>query len=345
MNFLKPIFTRQFSRRLVGFGTWIVLASVLGAWGLLYWGDDWWLATLVMFSPRWVWLLLPIFATLSSAFVRRRSLVPALLSLGVAIGPVMGLCVPWRSVVQDRPAAGIRILTCNMHWRKVDPAALDALILQIQPDLVALQEYRESSPSTVLAGNAWFIESIPGLYLASRHPIRRAEQIGDNSTGPHGSAALYELDTPSGSLTLFSLHLATPRDSLGKIANEDPLAQQGIETNSQVRKDQSDFIASKANRVSAPLLVVGDFNTPPESVLFRTIWNGYEDAFSEAGFGWGYTFANRWTRVRIDHILIGGSGHATRCWVGPDIGSPHRPVIADVTWPGSIQTDAPLRDP
>ena len=94
-------------------------------------------------------------------------------------------------------------------------------------------------------------------------------------------------------------------------------------------------MAAEAGRAAGPVLLVGDFNTPPESVIFRRVWSGYANAFSDAGWGWGYTFRTRRTAVRIDHVLVGGGGRATTCWVGPDVGSPHRPVVADVAWPAS----------
>lgn len=59
-------------------------------------------------------------------------------------------------------------------------------------------------------------------------------------------------------------------------------------------------------------------------------------AFSAMGFGIGNTTyvdkgGIKWGS-RIDHILTRGRWHASRCWVGPDIGSDHRPVLADIYW-------------
>ena len=63
-------------------------------------------------------------------------------------------------------------------------------------------------------------------------------------------------------------------------------------------------------------------------------WDDYTNAFSKAGFGFGET---RWTTmrgitfgVRIDHILTNEHWRPQRCWVGPDVGSDHLPVIADL---------------
>jgi endonuclease/exonuclease/phosphatase (EEP) superfamily protein YafD len=50
---------------------------------------------------------------------------------------------------------------------------------------------------------------------------------------------------------------------------------------------------------------------------------------------WSYTFFGGKTAVRIDHILAGPGWRCRRCRVGPDAGSPHRPVIADMTWVGA----------
>ena len=63
----------------------------------------------------------------------------------------------------------------------------------------------------------------------------------------------------------------------------------------------------------------------------------YTDAFSEAGRGWGYTFIGAKTTVRIDHVLISKGWHRAACRVGPNVGSPHRPVIADLVWTGEIR--------
>ena len=55
--------------------------------------------------------------------------------------------------------------------------------------------------------------------------------------------------------------------------------------------------------MSGPFLVVGDFNAPVESVIYRRYWGDLRNAFSYAGFGFGSTRLNGWIRVRIDHIL------------------------------------------
>jgi hypothetical protein len=163
-------------------------------------------------------------------------------------------------------------------------------------------------------------------------PIRTVEKLGKYSMDPTGLVRRYELETPAGIVTIFSLHLASPRLGLSRIAEKGEDGAMSMEANSELRRQQSEFIAGQAGKVTGPLLLAGDFNIPPESVLFRSIWSGYTDAFSAAGWGWGHTFVTRFVRVRIDHILLGNGWQCSRCWVGPFIGSPHRPLLADVVW-------------
>ena len=114
-----------------------------------------------------------------------------------------------------------------------------------------------------------------------------------------------------------------------------------LEANNELRWKQSEYLgAGEAAAVAGPVLLAGDFNTPPESAIFRRLWTPYTDAFGAAGWGWGYTFIGGRTRVRIDHILAGPGWYCERCWVGPDVGSPHRPVITDLTWPGTAELSA-----
>lgn len=326
---------RRWLRATVAVATWVVLIVTAAVWGVLQWGDEWWPATLIMFSPRWVWLAPPIVMVLVSAIARRRSLIPATIALGLAVWPIMGLCLPWRTWLETAPPAEfkLRILTCNMHYGKTDPRLLDSLVAELRPDVVALQEWRDSAKSNEMSKPEWHTHRAGALFLASRHPILDMERLGPDSSNPKGLAARYELVTPNGSVQVFSLHLESPREGLDQVAGQGSNGKQRLEANTARRREQSEYLASQAARFAGPRLIAGDFNTPPESVLFDTVWTGNRDAFAEAGLGWGWTFFNRYTSVRIDHILVDGSGKILRCWVAPDVGSPHRPVIADVSWP------------
>ena len=322
-------------RRIVAIGGWACLVAAIGAWAVLWFSDEWEPATVVMFGPLWLLVLPSAFLLVVGALVNRRALRTLVPALIITAGQVTDLCVPWRPVVTDTPSGPrLRVMTCNMHYAKVPSGPLDVLVDETGPDVVALQEWREGLESAALSEKGWHTHRVPGLFLASRYPIRKFDHLGTLSVSERGSVGRYELDTPTGVITVFSLHLASPREGLGE-AVKGHAELNGLAENSELRWTQSRLVSEAVARTVGPLALVGDFNTPPQSTIFREVWGRYRDAFSDAGWGWGYTFWARISAVRIDHILLGGEGRATRCWVGPNIGSPHRPVLADVAWPNS----------
>ncbi len=78
------------------------------------------------------------------------------------------------------------------------------------------------------------------------------------------------------------------------------------------------------------IVVLGDFNLPVESVIYRRHWGDMRNAFSYGGLGFGFTRYAGWIRARIDHILVDEGWQVVRSFVGPDFGSDHRPMIADL---------------
>jgi len=83
-----------------------------------------------------------------------------------------------------------------------------------------------------------------------------------------------------------------------------------------------------------PVIIAGDFNMTVESAIYRECWSSYRNAFTMTGFGYGWTeraeISGVPLAVRIDHILTDTGLIPKMCQVGPDIGSDHLPVIADV---------------
>jgi endonuclease/exonuclease/phosphatase (EEP) superfamily protein YafD len=77
-------------------------------------------------------------------------------------------------------------------------------------------------------------------------------------------------------------------------------------------------------------LVAGDFNMPQESRIYWHDWSNYQNAFGVAGLGYGYSKYTRWHGVRIDHVLADEHWRVESCKVEPDVGSDHRPVLAEL---------------
>lgn len=322
-------------RRAVAICSWLYSPVVLSAWALIEAGDSCWPATLLMFAPRW-FLALPLIPLLLLAAWRRRRSLPLLFVMFLLVaGPIMGFGIPWRSMTSATPVGPrLRVWTFNIHHQRPNREALRQLLDASQPDVVVVQELPSEEPLAYFADPSWHIYRTSGHFLASRYPIHRNGRLGHDSMKAPGSLYRYELETPAGVIALFSLHFASPRDALYEVTHHPVTGRAGLEDNSAVRRCQLENLRRLADESSGPVLLMGDFNTPTESVLFSGLADRYRDAFLMAGWGWGYTFLNRRTTVRIDHIVVGPGWHCERCWVGPNVGPPHRPVLADLIWTG-----------
>ncbi len=97
-----------------------------------------------------------------------------------------------------------------------------------------------------------------------------------------------------------------------------------------VQRFESGLVRRWIVQLPGSAVVAGDFNLTMEHALYRRDWSDYRDAFSWASWGLGHTMFARCLGLRIDHILCGAEWKPTCCWVGPDVGSAHRPVVADL---------------
>jgi vancomycin resistance protein VanJ len=296
-------------------------------------GDRWWVGTVLLIAPRWPFLLPLLGLGPWALFARRLWPLAILCAAGWAvIVPIMGLRVSLPAMGSERP--DIRLVTCNVHRQHLDAERLTAYVAEVQPDVVTLQGWSESGHESLFVGDGWQVRREGELLVASHFPIVAVTPLdfADATNAPQGergAAALVELQTPRGSIFLITLHLASPHAGLLSASAD---AGGKLADNVERRWHESDTLRALADRVAGPLLLAGDFNTTDDSPIFREHWRGFADAFSERGAGFGYTYLIGHTQIRIDHVLAGPVWRFVRCWVGPDVGSPHRPVVAEANF-------------
>jgi vancomycin resistance protein VanJ len=85
-----------------------------------------------------------------------------------------------------------------------------------------------------------------------------------------------------------------------------------------------------------PLIVMGDFNTPGDSIYFKNLRQrtGLIDAFDNAGSGIAGTWPMLAPVLSLDHILVNSHLRVVRCEHHTSLYSDHRAVVADLAWPG-----------
>jgi vancomycin resistance protein VanJ len=319
-------------RRLATGLAWSCALGLLTVWlSLALASDRWWAATLLSYAPRWIWAGPPLLVALIVGVARPRLLWLPLLSLLFAVGPIMGFCLPWRTLWPGAAeGASLRIISCNCDGDMLDVKRLETLIQEAQADVVLLQECHSSKALTV-APPGWTVGNAWGLCIVSRYPFRQVDVLRRKPpAGWFDMCAHYRVETPHGPVELFNVHLATPRGAMETALRHSRNAPADLEASSAVRRYESRVVSEFASDEKEAAIVAGDFNLPPESAIFRRSWSGFQDAFTTAGLGWGHTKFTRWHGVRIDHVLAGSDWRVEQAWVGPDVGSDHRPLVAEL---------------
>ncbi len=319
----KPRRWRSATVALLG---WLYLICILAIWLFLRLeADRSLLGMIVVFAPRWV-LVLPLIALFPLALMFNRRCIWILTSAAiVACFPLMGLCIPWKSFISaDDGRSTIRVLSCNIHHHAVDTFKLSSFIAAAHPDIVVLQEWMPIYQTAIFGADNWTVITSGDVCIATRFPIHRVKEL------PKSTAVEYAIETPAGMIEFLNVHLSSPHLALRDTVLGRPNGKPDLEKNLANRRDEARELNRVTQGISAPLLIAGDFNLPSDSAIFYENFSRFSDAYRTAGFGFGWTYYSRWTTTRIDHILGNGHWDCRRCWVGPQVGSPHRPLVADL---------------
>lgn len=330
---------RTGAARVAAYACWAYLAAVIVVAVLMWgWGDRAALGTVVLFMGRWV-LLLPLVALAPVAlWLRRDLLIPLALAALVVIVPIMGFRAGWRRLLPASEGTPVRVVTYNAGGGAVLAQVLPEFLSRWQAHVVALQECRDALVVAVRLSAGWHQYVGRELCLLSRFPIREASVMdrsaldrvkqSEEEVGGAGYVVRFVLDGPGGPIRVGNLHLETPRKGFEGLMELD---LRRLRMNTEIRDVESNLARQWLQQGAGPLLVLGDFNTPVESRIFRRHWGHLTNAFSVAGTGLGMTKHNGWIRVRIDHVLTSDEWHVNRVQIGSETYSDHRPLVVDLT--------------
>lgn len=321
---------------------WLYVFLLLTIWGVIHVaGDRWWPATILLFSPRWVFAL-PLLLFVPLAIWRRNFfvLVSLLGATLVVFGPMMGLNLnKQRSVPRQTSSKVLRVVTYNVKDGQFNAEQFAKFLQSSAVDLLALQECPENCSFTPPRG--WYGFKQAGLAIFSAYPfeVKKILQLKQLNKQWQATYLLHaDVVTPHGVIAFCCLHLPSPRFGLQAVLDKHTILRLSrkrlLELQIVERRISATEVQKYLANISRPLLVVGDFNTPVESTIFREVWGGYHNAFSETGLGYGWTqrVAVRGLPfgARIDHVLTRNGLKPLQSVVGPDMGSDHLPLIADV---------------
>ena len=324
--------------------SWVNLFVLLAVSLLLFAvSENWWFSSALTYAPRVPWLF-PTLGLLVASCLWNWSAVPvnAISTMMVAV-PIMGLSLPlshWMAPPPANPQALIlKVISCNVQDFRPDFESVIAEISRFNPDVVVFQDARSDLKLLDQYFEAWHVIREGEYFLASRYPARFVA-MGHFDSFDRNAVMQCELDLPSTKAMFFNVHLMTPRHGLRSLDLSSPITQRGSERLSQyleLRGEEANEVREfiEGSRGSSPTLIAGDFNMPSESSLYRN-WVGFQNAFTVAGSGYGYSFPCTrqycWPAgipwMRLDHILADEAWTVRSCFVGTANGSDHRMIAA-----------------
>lgn len=271
-------------------------------------------------------------ALLGGAGLILKAFKPALLTLGLALYAAWPALVLYLPADEPAPAGGtLRVASVNLLWGTDVRDPLLEWLEREQPDVVFFCEL-DLPRHAVLAELAergwghqhvypdlvWWDETTWGRAMVSKRPF---ESFHEREPGPLHDALVRFEGRP---LRVIGAHPMRPGRSDRNTQRNDTLVHLG-----------------RLAGESPDVVVLGDLNTTQFSPLWGELLESGALRDSRRGrgqmgtwlvqmprFGWKPPIARR----PLDHVLTGAGVVVVDRRVGPNLGSDHLPVIADVGW-------------
>lgn len=214
---------------------------------------------------------------------------------------------------------GLRVLLTNVHRRNEQSRPLLELIRREAPDVVVAVETDQRWLDALATLDRTYPHSVArprddnsGIALWSRYPGDfEVQQDGHQVARLHA-----RLQTPAGEVQVVAVHAFPPINRRYQKKRDRQLAE----------------LVEVVGDVAKPTIVLGDFNATPwtASVVDLRSRTGLHDARQGQGFLATWPTSLGWFGVPIDHVLHSQDIVVRALRVGPDIGSDHLPLIADI---------------
>lgn len=276
-----------------------------------------------LYLPRQPVLLVSIASALLALVLKHRALLALqAVVLLVVLFPVMGARL-WLSPRATGSDQAVSLATYNVYFGKMGRPLLleelaampvDILLLQATYDSIG-ERLRERFPDRTTRQDG-------ELVIVTRFPISKVNVPAQLPGDVRPMFVEYLVETPAGPLRVFNMHPFSPRNAL---VDRD----ESWEVDVARREAQVAAVVAAARAPGPPFVIAGDTNLPHLSSILRRHLGDLNDAFAEAGLGFGYTFPSKRPWMRIDRVLAGPGLTFAGVRVGPKGASDHRPVFAE----------------
>ena len=256
---------------------------------------------MIVFGFFWLYLTLPKRFRLLQLFL--------FLSVFAAFGKMLLIDFRWTKAREvDRPV--IRVV----HWNTADgilgTESIVSTLTRDQPHIILISEPPRAKELPAMAHYALGMEHLlmrGTMTLASHFPLENERAI-PMVNGQAWAADAYTLQGP---LTIVCVDLISHpnlnrKDSMNNLAD-------WLEKNDRY-----------------PTIILGDFNTPRDSIAFRPIRKTFHHAYEAAGRGWPYTWPIPLPLYAIDHAWVSSEIETVAYHLMPTRYSDHKRQVMDI---------------
>ncbi len=182
-------------------------------------------------------------------------------------------------------------------------------IKENDPDIISIQEYRRDKKIDFKGYHKF--EEITGdrvkngQAILSKFPIINSGSI--EFPGTFNNAIFIDIVKENDTLRVYNVHLQSMKidangDAFTKESSENMFRQ--VSKTFSMQQSQTELFLQHKNRCSYKMIVCGDFNNTAYSYVYKEIKGNLQDAFVEAGNGFGKTYNLKFFPIRIDFLLI-----------------------------------------
>jgi vancomycin resistance protein VanJ len=327
----------------------IVMAVNIALLVLIWWletniAEHFWLTTALTYAPQWPFAL-PTLVLIVVALSYSKKLLTA---INLATALLLCYAILGFQVTLSRaalPLPSLRVMTYNIEHAEGGVDAVANVISKEYPDVVCLDEvnkygaYQDPTPWLQRLLPKYRFVRYDEILIASRFPILETQVCPLQPSSKRRPALRAVVDVHGRKVTIFATHFDTSisGDSLSPHLH----SLHGItsipsylEDTAKAREVQASGLLKWVAKTNTPVVVAGDFNTPPRGLVYQRLESRLDDTFVQAGSGFGYSWPSNMPVLQIDHIFLGKGAVAQNCFVPSGLASDHRPMVVDVSLVG-----------
>jgi len=186
-----------------------------------------------------------------------------------------------------------------------------------------------------------------GLATFSKYPIINSGKVFQNNWT--NGAIFTDIKIDKDTIRVYNTHLESMNIKADDLNNIDGIRENyrdtfsKLKSGTQIRAKQVKILKEHINSSPYPVIVAGDFNDVPYSYTYFTMKSILNNAFEEAGRGFGFTYNRVLFFLRIDQLFYDNTFTAKNFNTYKEVDySDHYPISAIFNWATTPPTEAIL---